>query len=89
VLLSTLGQAYLRLPDAPRAISNLSKAVALDPKNGSYHYQLSRAYLKAGLQSKADAETKLARTLLDSPAQGNMEAVSRDENAETITEQPH
>jgi len=50
---------------------------------------LSRAYLKAGLQSKADAETKLARTLLDSPAQGNMEAVSRDENTETVTEQPH
>ena len=89
LLLSTLGRIYLQLPDTTRAISNLTKAIALDPKNGSYHYQLGRAYLKAGFNNKADAEMKLARTLLDPQVGGNMEAVSKDEDTEAVTEQSH
>jgi tetratricopeptide (TPR) repeat protein len=89
LLLSTLARAYLQVPDTGRAISNLTRAIALDPKNGSYHYQLGRAYLKAGRHDEANTEMKRARGLSNGAPEGKMEGVSRDQNAETVTEESH
>jgi tetratricopeptide (TPR) repeat protein len=89
MLLSTLGRAYLQISDTTRAIANLSHAITLDPQNSLYHYQLGRAYLKAELPGKADAEMRRARTLLDAPVEGKMEAISRDQNTPTVTDDPH
>ena len=60
-LLATLGRAYLQVPNESRAIIVLRQAIALDPKSGSYHYQLGRAYFKAGRHAEASAEMARAR----------------------------
>jgi predicted Zn-dependent protease len=88
-LLSILGRAYLQVPDPVRAISVLSQAIALDPKNSGYHYQIGRAYHKAGRQREASAEMMRARSLTSEAPEGKMGVLSRDQKTEAVTEESH
>jgi hypothetical protein len=63
--------------------------IALDPQNSSYHYQLGRAYLKAGRHDEAYAEMERARSQTDQPPEGKMEALSKDQNADTVVNESH
>jgi len=79
-LYATLGRAYLQVSNETRAISVLKKAIALSPSVGTYHYQLGRAYLKAGRRVEAHAEMERARVLItEEPPQGKMQAFSNDQ----------
>ena len=42
---------------------SLRRAIALNPKNASAHYFLSRAYAGKGMKSEAAAELEIARQL--------------------------
>jgi tetratricopeptide (TPR) repeat protein len=58
-----LGSAYLQLGDLARAIQNYERAVKLHPKRGDAHYQLARAYQRAGRQAEARRELEITRKL--------------------------
>jgi tetratricopeptide (TPR) repeat protein len=88
-LLAALGRAYLLISDPERAIPAFRRAIALDPKNSSYHYQLGRAYLKAGRRHDASAEMARARALMVDLAEGQMEAFSRDRGTEAVPSEAH
>jgi len=81
-LRAALAKAYLQAGEAQRGIAHLEHAIALDPGNGNYHYQLGRAYLKAGRQREANAQMAAARRLQVRLLEGQMEALSRDHDAE-------
>jgi len=81
-LQSALAKAYLESSQPQRAIPRLKHAIELDPKNGNYHYQLGRAYLKAGRQRAASTEMATARQLQVRVLEGQMEALSRDRSVE-------
>jgi Flp pilus assembly protein TadD len=84
-LLSALAKAYLQKSDADRAIRCLRRALELEPNNGSYHYQLGRAYEQAGRRNEGHAEMTKARALQVEVLRGQMEALSRDAEHETGT----
>jgi Flp pilus assembly protein TadD len=64
-----------------RAIAVLKRAIALSPSTGSYHYELGRAYLKAGRRAEAHEELERARTLDSEEPRGKMQAFSKDQQA--------
>jgi tetratricopeptide (TPR) repeat protein len=77
-LQSALGKAYSQKGGVAQAIPHFERALALEPQNGNYHYQLGRAYLAAGRQKEGMAEIATARTLQKEVLQGQMEALSRE-----------
>jgi Flp pilus assembly protein TadD len=87
-LQAALAKAYLEVSQPQRAILHLKRAIALDSKNGNYHYQLGRAYLKAGRQREASAEMATARQLQVRVLEGQMEALSRDRSVERAPSRP-
>jgi tetratricopeptide (TPR) repeat protein len=50
------GQARMALSQTPQAIEDLTKSIALDPKDATTHYELARAYRRAGLLAQAKEE---------------------------------
>ena len=57
--------------------SALKRAISLDPRNGTYHFQLARAYKAEGLHEKAEEELAQMRALSHGGAAGKMEILSR------------
>jgi tetratricopeptide (TPR) repeat protein len=89
LLLSAAGGAYLRIPDAGRAIAKLRQAVRLDPQNSAYHYQLGRAYLLAGRREEGYREMQRVRSLVNEPRESKMELLSRDQNTDNVANVSH
>jgi Flp pilus assembly protein TadD len=87
-LQAALAKAYFEASQPQRAIPHLKHAIELDPKNGNYHYQLGRAYLKTGRQHEASAEMAMARKLQVQVLEGQMEALSRDRSVERAAPRP-
>jgi tetratricopeptide (TPR) repeat protein len=58
-----LGSAYLQVGDLARAINNYERAVKLHPARGDAHYQLARAYQRAGREADARRELETTRDL--------------------------
>jgi tetratricopeptide (TPR) repeat protein len=58
-----LGSAYLQVGDLARAINNYERAVKLHPARGDAHYQLARAYQRAGREADARRELETTRKL--------------------------
>ncbi len=58
-----LGSAYLQLGDLPRAIDHYEMAVKVHPERGDAHYQLARAYQRAGREGEAEREFETTRKL--------------------------
>jgi Flp pilus assembly protein TadD len=88
-LFAILGRAYLRVSNVPRATTAFRRAIALDGKNGSYHFQLSRALLSAGRGREANTEIERARTLMNAAPEGQMGALSRDQGTSTVPGESH
>lgn len=44
-VLAGLAKAYLRLGNDQEAVAYLKQAIALEPENSNFHYQLGRAFL--------------------------------------------
>jgi tetratricopeptide (TPR) repeat protein len=69
-----LGQALLETDDIPQAIAELQTGIKLAPESPSLHFQLARAYQKAGRLEDANKERdeftrldRLARTVRSGP----------------------
>jgi predicted Zn-dependent protease len=62
-LMSALAKAYLRLNNLQRAIELLTDALKEEPQDGELHYQLARAYKKAGQNGPAADELRRADRL--------------------------
>jgi tetratricopeptide (TPR) repeat protein len=58
-----LGSAYLQVGDLARAIDHYERAVKLHPERGDAHYQLARAYQRAGREADARRELETTRKL--------------------------
>ncbi len=60
-----LGKLFLERGDTEKAISELERGAAADPKKDYIHYQLSIAYRKASRMEDAERELKLYQKLKD------------------------
>jgi len=63
-LLVALSKAYLQASRPAEALPLIQKALAIEPRNGSFHYQLSRTYSLLGKRLKAREEMQLAARLI-------------------------
>lgn len=58
-----LARAFIGTHQDDLARQQMERAVSLDPKNPSLHYQLSQIYRRAGLAGRAQAELKISSDL--------------------------
>jgi Flp pilus assembly protein TadD len=59
----SLGKALLQQGNTSKAIEHLETATRLDPSKTYSHYQLARAYQRAGRAAQAEKEFKLTHAL--------------------------
>ena len=67
-LYAALGRIYLQSANPKSAVLVLKRAISLDPRNGTYHFQLARAYQAQGLHEKANEEMAQTRALASGSA---------------------
>lgn len=60
-----LGLAYLSLGDDEKALGNIERAAAQNPRDSEVHYRLARLYSAAGRDQQAEREYKLYSELLE------------------------
>ena len=72
----SLGKALLQQGQLAEAVDNLETSVRLSPDKAYSHYQLARAYQRAGRKGEAQREFQVAQNLKDqarasSPGRGS------------------
>ena len=63
------GVSYGQLGNYTRAVSDISRAIEMEPQNGLYYYGRGRTYLLAGEKDRAMQDFRKAADLGDEDAQ--------------------
>jgi Flp pilus assembly protein TadD len=84
-LLIALAKAYLHENQAAQALPLLLRALTLEPRNGSFHYQIGRTYAMLGDQVNARKEMQLAAQLIKKYNQQQVHDFSADRSLKQPT----